>query len=440
MKTSNRISIIGLGKIGASFLVAIASRGFQVIGLDIDNKKIKKIDSGQAPVFEPLLQKYLKKYKNRIKTSNSYKEVVNNSQISFIIVSTPSTKNGSFSNKFVSQAIKKIGQALKEKKSFHLVALMSTVSPGSIEKNIKPALFQAAGKKIGQEIGLCYNPGFVALGSVINDFLKPEFVLIGQSDKKSGDLLKKFYQRFCLNKPPIIRMNFINAEITKLALNTYITTKISYANMLAELCEKTPGTDVHKITQVIGLDSRIGQKYLQGAVAYGGPCFPRDNRALRAFAKSLNFRLPLALATDKVNNQQTKAIIKLIKNNLGQKGRVAVLGLAYKGKTDVAEESQGIKLSLELVKQGYRVTVHDPKALKSAKVYLGNKVTYLDSVDQLEQVDLLVITTKWDIYLKKLPKILKKKRLNPIIIDCWQILKQKQLPVKIKYLVRGKHS
>src|SRR5262249_2828965 len=155
----------------------------------------------------------------------------------------------------------------------------STVMPGSTGGEIQAELERASGRKIGPDLGLAYNPEFIALGTVVRDMLRPDFILIGESDKQTGDLLEAIYERSCDNDPAIRRMSFVNAELTKISVNTYVTTKISYANMLAEMCDRLPGADVDVVSAAVGSDSRIGSKYIKGAIGYGGPCFPRDNKA-----------------------------------------------------------------------------------------------------------------------------------------------------------------
>src|SRR2546430_719705 len=278
------ISVIGLGKLGAPIAACFAARGFQVIAVDIDAQKADAIGRGAAPVHEPRLAELLKESKGRLRATQDTEAAIRDSEATFIVVGTPSEPDGGFSLRYVIPTCEAIGRALRNKNSFHLVVLTSTVMPGSTGGEIKSALERASGKRCGQDFGLCYSPEFIALGTVIRDFYYPDFLLIGESDLRAGDLLSDVYARTCKNSPTIARMNFINAEITKLAVNTYITTKISYANMLARLCEKLPEADVSVVTYALGLDSRIGSKYLKGAVSYGGPCFPRDNRAFAALA------------------------------------------------------------------------------------------------------------------------------------------------------------
>jgi UDPglucose 6-dehydrogenase len=358
------ISVIGLGKLGSPFLATCASRGFDVIGLDVNSHFVDLLNQGKAPVDEPNLAQLILKNRKNLKATSDYSEAVNNSDITFIIVPTPSTKNGAFSNEYVVRAVGKIGKILAKKDKFHLVVVVSTIMPKSMDNEIIPALENASGKKLNRDFGICYNPEFIALGSVIDNLLNPDFVLIGESDKNSGKTLESFYHKFCVNKPPIVRMNFVNAEIAKIALNSYITTKISFANTLAQISERVPNGDVDQITAAIGLDKRIGSKYLKGAMPYGGPCFPRDNRAFSSFAKEVGVEASLAKATDLVNENMIAQIVKKVEKTATNKNsKIAILGLAYKPDTDVAEESAGVKVANLLSKKDVKIYVWDPKTM-----------------------------------------------------------------------------
>ena len=324
------------------------------------------------------------------------------------------------------------------KHTYHVIAIVSTVVPGSLEKYVIPALEKASHKKCGKDFGVCYNPTFVALGSVIKNFLSPDLVLIGQSDAKSGDMLERFYKKVCINKPHIERMNIVNAEITKIALNTYITTKISYANMLAELCEYIPGAHVDTITNALGFDTRIGHRYLKGATAYGGPCFPRDNRALTATGKKFGVKLTLPAATDTANQQQIHRIVKIIATRFPKPCAIAILGLTYQPGSDVTDESVGINLAKILTKKGHRIIVYDPQGLSHAKEQLDNSVSYAQDIKQcVKNADVLIIATPWkqftSIPLSSLPK-------HPLLIDCWRIITSQRLKSMVQYYPIGIHN
>ncbi|MEM3485867.1 MAG: nucleotide sugar dehydrogenase, partial [Candidatus Methanomethyliaceae archaeon] len=347
-----RISVIGLGKLGAPLAAVLASKGHKVIGVDVDDRPIRLINEGKAPVYEPGLEALIQASRERLWATSDYDLAVRETEATFIIVPTPSDESGAFSLRYVLAAAESIGQALRHKDGYHLVVLTSTVMPGATGSELLPALETHSGKRCGRDFGLCYNPEFIALGSVIHDMLNPDFVLIGESDPHAGDILTGIYRNLCENNPPIARMNFINAELTKLALNTFVTTKISYANMLAEVCERLPGADVDVVTSALGLDSRIGRKYLKGAIGYGGPCFPRDNLAFIHLARQLGVQAVLAEATDRLNRAQIVRLAEIVLSRLPKGGRVGIMGLSYKPNTDVIEESQGVQLARHLLARG----------------------------------------------------------------------------------------
>ncbi len=435
-----RISIIGLGKLGAPMVASFASRGFNVIGVDVNPDTVGLVNQGKPPVFEPKLDEYLNANRERISATENFQDAISRSDITFIIVPTPSNKDGGFSTKYVLGVGEKIGKALREKPDFHLVVLTSTVLPEATRGELLPALEKYSGKKCGVGFGLCYNPEFIALGSVIRDILNPDFILIGESDSQSGDLLEEFYRQVCQHNPPVKRMNIINAEISKIALNTYVTTKISYANMLAELCEKVAGGDIDTITQALGCDRRIGHKFLKGAVGYGGPCFPRDNRALAHTARKFGISFPIAEATDMVNKRQTKRLRDLILSKLPKDGKVGILGLAYKPDTDVFEESQGLELAKVLIGKGIPVIVYDPAGIENAKNVLRTRVSYANSLKVcIKNADLLIITTPWEEFKKiQPPDLMRKKDTHKlIVIDCWRILDKNRFENIIDYIAIG---
>src|SRR5438874_7521065 len=240
----HRVSVVGLGRLGAPMAACFASRGFRTVGLDSDPGKIVAINERRAPIFEPGLEDLIRESEGRLTASEDYETAVLESDVTFMVVPTPSEPTGGFSLRYVLQAAERIGEALRKKKDFHLVVLTSTVMPGATGSQLKPVLESRSHKICGQGFGLCYSPEFIALGTVIRDFLNPDFILIGESDRQSGECLARLYKRVCANDPGIARMNFINAELTKLCVNTYVTTKITFANMVARICEQLPGADV----------------------------------------------------------------------------------------------------------------------------------------------------------------------------------------------------
>lgn len=436
---AQEISVIGLGKLGGPLVAALASRGFKVIGVDVNQKFVDLINQKKAPVNEPLLAEYLQQYGQSISATTSFKEAINNSDISLIIVPTPSKSNHEFSTKFAEKAVKEIGKVLKKKKKYHLIVLVSTVLPLACEKKIIPALEKASGKKCGQKFGFCYGPEFIALGSVIQNLLNPDFILIGEFDKKSGDILEYFYKKFTFNKAPIKRMSLVNAEITKISLNSYITTKISFANQLAELCERIPGGHIDDVTAALGLDRRISPYYLKGGTSFGGTCFPRDTKAFIALNKRFGLTADLIKATDRVNKKQNERLVEIVMNNLPSlESKVAILGLSFKPTTPVIEESVALHVISQLLSRKITLLVHDPLALAEIKKQFGDLVEYIeDAYECIKKARLLVITSPDPVYKNIDLGVFKD---DHVIIDCWRIFNGLLNGRNIKYIPLGIHS
>ena len=417
------VSVIGIGKLGAPMVACIAARGFRVKAVDLDQEKVETVNRGLPPVNEPGLKELMKEAGSLLTATRSIGEAVQDTEVTFIVVSTPSEISGGFSLQYVLPTCEEIGRVLAVKKAFHLVVLTSTVMPGSTGGPVLAALERASGKRCGEDFGICYNPEFIALGTVIRDFYNPDFILIGESDERSGELLSAFYQKLCMNSPAVARMNFINAEITKLALNTYITTKISYANMLARLCEKLPEADVNVVTDALGLDTRIGPKYLKGAVSYGGPCFPRDNRALASLASRVGASSGLAEATDIFNRAQIKSIAEIVKSHSSETRSVGILGLTYKPNTEVVEESFGLLLAQELSLSDFSVTVYDPSGEAESEVSAFKNIRVSSSAeDCISESGIVVLATPWQSFGEIPVEQWKSHNQRRVIVDCWRSL------------------
>ena len=435
--TARRVSVIGLGKLGAPIAACYAYKGHRVIGVDSNPDVVRLVNEGRAPVFEPGLQEMLGECRGRLWATVDCEKAVADSQISIVIVPTPSDDDGKFSLRYVLQACGRIGAALRGRADYHVVVVNSTVLPGATEGEIKPALERASGKRCGRDFGLCYSPEFVALGGVISNLQTPDFILIGESDPRAGDELARLIRTVCDNDPPVARMNIVNAEIAKLSVNTFITMKITFANMLARICERLPDADVDVVTHALGLDSRIGRKCLQGALGYGGPCFPRDNLAMSHLARGLGVSPTLAEATDAANRSQVSFLVEVVKSRLPAAGTVGILGLAYKPGTDVTEESQGLALAQVLLELGISVVTYDPAALDSARCSLTGPVTFASSLAECcRNVDVLVIMTAWEEFSRITPTDFDGRR-RPVIIDCWRILDPARFSERAEYVALG---
>jgi UDPglucose 6-dehydrogenase len=311
--------------------------------------------------------------------------------------------------------------------------------PGTCESEIRPALERSSRRVVGEALGLCYSPEFIALGNVIRDMLEPDMVLIGESDHRAGDVLERLYKGVCENDPPFRRMSLVNAELTKIAVNTYVTMKISYANALADICERLPDADVDAVTGALGLDTRIGGKYLRGAIAYGGPCFPRDNKAFATLARDVGTQALLAEATDVINVAQTERLARIVQSYVRDGQAVGILGLSYKPDTSVIEESPGIALARILADAGYDVHVFDPVATEAGLGALGGAAQGTPSVaDLLQRSDVVVITTPWPEFAELPLEPFGSGRDGPVVIDCWGVVEDEHLPEPAKVIRLGR--
>jgi UDPglucose 6-dehydrogenase len=434
------VSVFGIGKLGFPIVACFASKGYRVIGYDVNPATVKAVNERKPGIFEPGLNELLKKAGD-LSATDDYEYAVANSEISFIVVPTPSLPDGSFTTQYVEAAAGKIAAGLKNKKAYHIVVLTSTVLPGGTEGKVKPLLEKTSGKKCGRDFGLCYSPEFIALGSVIRNFLNPDVILIGESDSKAGQLLEEVYQSVCENKPPVVRTSLRSAELAKISLNAYITMKISFANVIAELCEHLPEGDAEAVTRMLGYDTRIGKKYLSGALAYGGPCFPRDNKAFAFFARQLGCEARLAEATDRENEHQNERIVALVKEKVGNvRGmRIAMLGLTYKPDTDVTEESAAVKIADALIKAGAILAVYDPAGMGNARRVLGVKdINYAGSaIECLKGADFCILATPWEEFKGLQPEDFTGNMKKPVMLDCWKIYDRARFSRKMEYFVIG---
>ena len=422
MAAKPTISVIGLGKLGACIAACFAHKGFEVIGADVSAKTVELINQHKAPVTEPQLSEMMAGAGKRLRATQDIAQAVVDSDVTLIVVPTPSTAEGGFSIDYVVDAARSIGKGLKAKKGYHLVVLTSTVLPGSTEYGMMPVLERESGKRAGKDFGVCYSPEFIALGQVIKDFLNPEFLLIGEHDERAGKLLAETYLAVCDNAPKIARMNLVNSELTKISVNAYVTMRISFANMVAAISEQLPGGDVDIVTGALGLDTRIGSRYLKGAVAYGGPCFPRDNQALAYLAGQLGQSGALSEAVHKYNSSSNQRLAERVLELVPKGGSVAVLGLSYKPDSNVIDEAPGFLLAQSLVESGATVKVHDAMAMDSVRRVLGDKVTYAATAEEaIAGSDVVVITNPDKAYaalqLASIPR-------STIVIDAWRLLRK----------------
>lgn len=419
----NDVSVIGLGKLGGTMAGCLASRGFNVIGVDVLQKTVDVLNAGHTPAKEAGLEELIGKNKERIRATLSHEDAILNSDLSFVIVPTPSDDRGAFSIQYAAYAFEAIGKALAKRKSYHTVVLTSTVLPGSTRYGLLPILEKFSGKKCGKDFGLCYGPEFIALGTVIRDYLNPDFYLVGEYDERSGASLESVNSRVTLNNASSKRMSIENAELVKISLNSYVTLKISYANVLADLCERIPGGDVDVVSDAIGMDKRIGRRYLTGGFGYGGPCFPRDNVALNFVGKYLGASTQLLEVNDNYNRTISPRFVEKLKPYLRKGSTVAVLGLAYKPLSHVIEESAGMYLCLALAGSGLRVLGYDPLATKEAQAALRMHALVSDSIATcLQDAECILVTTPDDVYIALKAEDFIGNKESVTVVDFWRCL------------------
>ena len=437
------LSLIGLGKLGLCLSACLAEKGFNVIGVDIEEDVVNKINRGVTPWFEPQLQEFLTKHGGKtLQATTHHREAIEKSNITFVLVATPSNQDGSFSNRFIESALKSLSEALRNnKKKHHLFIISSTVMPGSIEASFIPIIEEFSGRKLNKGFSICYDPDFVALGRVIKGFLQPELIVIGESNSEAGAKVEAIHNQVCENQPIISRISITNAELAKVCLNAYITTKISFANSLANLCEKIPNANVDSITKAIGVDRRISPYYFQGGLAFGGTCFPRDTHAYLNTSEKYGAQADIIKAVEQVNQYQKEHLAEMVLRELEKikNKTVGILGLAFTVNTSVVVQSPAVNLIKELLKHNIHIISYDPYAIISTKAILGSAIEYVDTTEScLEKAGLAVLMLR-DMKLKQSIDNFPFSN-NPLtIIDCWRIMSPNKLPKTVRYVPMGSY-
>ncbi len=412
-----RISVIGAGYVGLVTGVCFADMGHEVTCVDVMEERVSMINHAHAPIYEEGLSEMLERVVGeKLFATTNLHGAVSESDITFIAVGTPSRDDGSIDLAFIRGVSMSIGESMRDR--YQLVVVKSTVVPGTTDSVVIPELENASGKRAGMDFGVCMNPEFLKEGKAIQEFMNPDRVVIGEHDKKSGDLLYEIYAGF---KCPILRMPLATAEMIKYASNSFLATKISFINEMARICEKL-GVDVEDVSKGIGLDRRIGNSFLNAGPGFGGSCFPKDVSALIAKAGGAGVSLEILKSVIMFNDKQKRWPVEIAKDILCLKGKnVAVLGLAFKEGTDDIRDSPAIATINALLSEGARVRAFDPAAMENAKKLLGDSIRYCEGVDDaLSGVDLCIIMTEWgqfsDIYCRF--DLMKEK----VVVDARRIL------------------
>tara|TARA_B100001540_G_scaffold247448_1_gene222858 strand:- start:1638 stop:2951 length:1314 start_codon:yes stop_codon:yes gene_type:complete len=423
-----KIGIVGLGFVGLSLTSVLASKGYDVVGIDVDEHKCKIIGDGNSPFFEPELEHTLRNgLRKKLKISNDF-GLINNCDFLFVTVGTPQNIDGSIDLSIIKKAITTIGKNLKRNKKRPIILVKSTVIPGTMKKIILPILEKKSSKKAGKDFGLISNPEFLQESTAIKDTKFPHAVVLGGYQTMFMKKTKSFFTKLHPNVPIIIT-NHQTAEMIKYANNSFLATKISFINQLSNICQKTPGANVDDIAKTIGLDPRIGKLFLNAGPGYGGSCLPKDMKALINFANISGVNPSLLNAVEEINSKQIEEVITIAKQKLGslRSKKITVLGTAFKPETDDIRDSIGIELIKKLLKMKAEITVHDPKAIKNTKNVFQEKIRYAKTVrDALLKSQCVIIMTQWEEYSKINNRSIKEMD-KKIIIDSRRILADKNI-------------
>jgi UDPglucose 6-dehydrogenase len=432
------VSVVGLGRIGAPLAACLAASGLEVVGVDVDARKVAAVNRGDPPVREPGLGELMSGARGSLRATGDVSEAVLSAAATFVTVPTPAEPDGSLSLRHVRSACAAIGAALRAKPGFHVVAVTSTVMPGVTAGPLTDAIAVASGKRAGAGFGVCYVPEFVALGTAIRDFLSPDVVVIGESEPEAGDLLEMLFRQVCENEPPVVRISPVAAELAKLALNAFLATKVTFANVLAQVCEGLPDADVDAVTSLLGTDRRIGGAYLTGAMGFGGPCLPRDTTALAALAREVGADPALADAVLAINAAHLDRLVGLVLAALPPGGSVGVCGLAFKPGSDALEDAPGAILALRLADMGIPVVGFDPMLTEGAPPPLDDAIELTPSLERcVAAVDVVVLATPDQRFAALDAALLERGDRRRTVIDCWRIAERAALGAA-DYLAPGR--
>lgn len=394
-----RVSVLGLGYVGAVCTACLAARGHSVIGVDVAQVKIDLINQGKSPIVEPGLEELLSTglTKGLIRGTTDFYQAVSDTDMSMICVGTPSKRNGDLDLDYVEAVCRDLGRAIKDKEGYHLVVVRSTVLPGTVKSLILPILEDCSGKKAGKDFGLAMNPEFLRESTAISDYDFPPMTVIGEFDKASGDMLEALYQEL---DAPIIRKTIEVAEMIKYTCNVWHAAKVSFANEIGNIA-KAVGVDGREVMDVVCQDDKlnISKYYMKPGFAFGGSCLPKDVRALTYRASQLDVEHPLLKSIMNSNASQVQNALDMV-TSFGQR-KIAMLGLSFKAGTDDLRESPLVELAEQLIGKGYELSIYD-RNVQYARVHGANK-DYINSkiphVSSLLKTDLHEVIDSADVVI-----------------------------------------
>lgn len=410
-----KIAVVGTGYVGLVTGTCFAETGVNVTCVDVDTEKVMQLKNGSIPIYEPGLEVMIKRNveKLRLNFTTDIKVGIEGAEAIFIAVGTPPGDDGSADLQNVKKVAAEIGRSITE---YILVVTKSTVPVGTSEVVKQVIQKELDARKIKVSFDMASNPEFLKEGSAVEDFLKPERIVIGTDTEKAGEIMKKLYMPFLLNNHPILFMDIASAEITKYAANAMLATRISFINEIANLCDIL-GADVNQVRKGIGSDSRIGSKFIYPGAGYGGSCFPKDVKALIKTANDHGYELNVVKAVETANEFQKTVLFGKIKNHFNNdlKNKIfGIWGLSFKPHTDDIREASAIILIDLLLKEGVKVTVYDPAAMNETKKLFGNRVVYAtDMYEALRDANAMALLTEWPEFrlpdFEKVSKLMKDK-------------------------------
>ena len=417
-----KITIVGTGYVGLVSGTCFAETGLEVTCVDVDEKKIENLNKGIVPIYEPGLERMIENNvkKDRLKFSTSFKDSLDGCEVVFSAVGTPPDEDGSADLQYVLAVAKELGQNMTD----YIVMVTKSTVPIGTAKLVKAAIQKELDKRgVDIPFDVASNPEFLKEGDAIDDFLKPDRIVIGVESEKAEKIMRRLYKPFLLNNHPILFMDIPSAELTKYAANSMLATKISFINDIANLCEIV-GADVNSVRRGIGSDSRIGPKFIYPGAGYGGSCFPKDVKALIKTADENKYSLDILKAVENVNDRQKSVLFAKISKHFDHnlEGKTfAIWGLAFKPNTDDMREAPSLVLINELIKAGAKVRAYDPVAMKETKRKIGdmdNKVYYAtDPNDAALDSEAVVLVTEWNEFRALNYKVLERLLKNKLIFD-----------------------
>lgn len=414
-----KIAIVGSGYVGLVTGACFSEVGIEVVCVDINQRKIDQLNKGIVPIFEPGLEEMLHRNmkKNRLRFTTDIAAAVKDCEVLFIAVGTPPDEDGSADLQYVLSVARDCGKHMND---YLLVVTKSTVPVGTSEKVRQAVQDELNRRHVDIAFDVASNPEFLKEGAAIDDFLKPDRIVIGLQSQRAKELMKSLYKPFTLNGHPVIFMDIISAEMTKYAGNSMLATKISFMNDIANLCEIV-GADINLVRKGIGSDSRIGNKFIYPGIGYGGSCFPKDVQALIRTAGEYNYELRVLKAVEEVNKDQKLVLFNKIMNYFDgdiHGKTIALWGLSFKPQTDDMREAPSLVIVQKLLEAGARVKAYDPIAIKEAKHHFGNTVSYCeDQYETLIDADCMAILTEWPEFKFPNFRIIKKLLNTPAVFD-----------------------